>query len=181
MAEHHKDRIIETERLILEPFEFSHAEAMNGMNADPEVMRYIGPVETLAETQDWIAQVRGRWEKYGYSWWSIFLRQNRDFIGAACVQNLAHKDGAPLEIGWRLNPAHHGKGFATEAGQAAIDFAFGRIGADYLVAVAHPENKASHRVMERLGMTYTGIEEHYNEPCAVYALHKAAADPLDAR
>lgn len=167
--------LIKTERLILEPFQLSHAEAMNVMNADPEVMRYIGPVETLTETRNWIEDVLGRWAKFGYSWWSIFLRQNGDFIGAACVQHLANKDGAPLEIGWRLIPTYHGKGYATEAGQAAIDFAFGALGTDYLVAVADPDNEASQRVMQRLGMRYVGIEEHYDVPCAVYELHKTSA------
>lgn len=56
------------------------------------------------------------------------------------------------------------------AGQAAI--ASGRLNFEdkRIVAVAHPENTASHRVMKRLGMTYVGIEQHYDEPCVVYEL-----------
>ncbi|WP_282610415.1 GNAT family N-acetyltransferase [Pelagibius sp. Alg239-R121] len=176
MAQCHDGQIIETERLILEPFSPSHAETLNAMNADPEIMRYIGgrSVETLEETKAAIARVDARWKNLGYSWWAILHRKEKEIIGAACVQNLANNEGAPLEIGWRLKSEFQGQGFATEAGQAAIDFAFEHLGVDYLVAVAHPDNKASHRVMERLGMTYVGIEEHYDAPCVVYALHETA-------
>lgn len=172
MADLHPERVIETERLILEPYHPSQAEALNDLNADPEVMRYIGGPETLEETRAAIARVQARWERYGFSWWAVRLRESGDIIGAACLQHLAHEEGAPLEIGWRLKPEYHGKGFATEAGQAAADFAFGPVGVDHIVAVAHRDNTASQRVMERLGMTYRGIEVHYGEPCAVYELQK---------
>ena len=92
-------------------------------------------------------------------------------VGAACLQHLANVDGAPLEIGWPLVPEHIGKGYATEAAKAIIDYAAERIGASYLVAVADPENIPSQRVMQRLGMTYKAIEQHYDEPCVVYELN----------
>lgn len=68
-----------------------------------------------------------------------------------------------------------GKGYATEAATAIVQFATGQIGVDYLVAVAHPENLASHRVMQRLGMRYRGIEQHYDQPCVVYELDMKSA------
>lgn len=80
-------------------------------------------------------------------------------------------EGAPLEIGWRLIPEHNGKGYATEAAKAIIAFAAERVGATYLVAVADPDNVPSQRVMQRLGMTFKAIEEHYDVPCVVYELN----------
>jgi len=59
------------------------------------------------------------------------------------------KRGAPLEIGWRLVPDRHGKGYATEAAKAVIVYAAERVEAPYLVAVADPENFPSQRVMQR--------------------------------
>lgn len=82
----------------------------------------------------------------------------------------ANVEGAPLEIGWRLVPEHNGKGYATEAAKAIIDFAAEQMGATYLVAVADPENAPSQRVMQRLGMTYKATEQHYDVPCVVYEL-----------
>lgn len=80
-------------------------------------------------------------------------------------------EGAPLEIGWRLIPEHNGKGYATEAAKAIIAFAADQVGATYLVAVADPDNVPSQRVMQRLGMTFKAIEEHYDVPCVVYELN----------
>jgi len=120
--------------------------------------------------------VQARWQQYGFSWWAIKEKASDAIVGAACLQHLANVDGAPLEIGWRLAPAHHGKGYATEAAQAIVAFAVENVGATYLVAVADPENIPSQRVMQRLGMTYKGIEQHYDVPCVVYELQVAGGE-----
>ena len=132
----------------------------------------FGEAELLSKTQSTIARVRERWGRLGYSWWAIFERDSEEVIGAACLQNVANVEGAELEIGWRLSTSATGKGFATEAGKAAADYAFDVIGVDHVIAVAHPDNIASHRVMQRVGMTYRGIETHYDEDCTTYVMHK---------
>jgi RimJ/RimL family protein N-acetyltransferase len=172
-----RDQVIETERLRLEPFAPAHSAGLNALDRDPEVMRFIGngTTRSLEETEASIERVQALWEKLGYSWWAIFNRESNELIGAACLQRLANKVGAPLEIGWRLRPSDRGKGFATEAGRGVIKFAFEQIGASYLVAVAPPENQPSHRVMERLGMTYVGIQDHYDRRCVVYELRRSEA------
>lgn len=166
------DNSITTERLHLTPFALGHADALFAMNSNPDVMRYLGDTQTRNETEAGIARVQARWETYGFAWWTIFLKDTDTIIGAACLQNLAHKDDAPLEIGWRLMPAYQGQGYATEAGQAAMDFGFERIGVDYLCAVTNPENIASQKVMQRLGMRYVGIQTHYEVPCVYYEKYK---------
>lgn len=164
---------LETTRLKLEPFKDSHYEGLRVMDNDPNVMRYInkGIVKTPEETWEGIRRVKARWVKYGFSWWAIKEKSSDIIVGAACLQHLANVDGAPLELGWRLVPKHNGKGYATEAAKAIIEFAVEGIGATYLVAVADPENIPSHRVMQRLGMTYKAIEQHYDELCVVYELN----------
>jgi RimJ/RimL family protein N-acetyltransferase len=142
------------------------------MDNDPGVMRNInkGIVKTPEETWENIRRVQTRWQKYGFSWWAIREKSSGAIIGAACLQHLANVEGAPLEIGWRLVPKQNGKGYATEAAKAIIDFASEQIGSTYLVAVADPENIPSQRVMQRLGMTYKALEQHYDVPCVVYEL-----------
>jgi len=163
---------LETERLKLEPYNDSHYEGLRVMDNDPGVMRYInkGIVKTPEETWENIRRVQTRWQKYGFSWWAIREKSSGAIIGAACLQHLANVEGAPLEIGWRLVPKQNGKGYATEAAKAIIDFASEQIGSTYLVAVADPENIPSQRVMQRLGMTYKALEQHYDVPCIVYEL-----------
>ena len=118
--------------------------------------------------------MQARWVTFGYAWWTIFLKDTDTIFSAACLQNLAHKENAPLEIGWRLLPAHHGQGYVTEAGQAAMNFGFKRIGVNYPCAVANPENIASQKVMQRLGMSYVRILTHYDAPCVYSEKYKAA-------
>ncbi|ARU92679.1 GNAT family N-acetyltransferase [Tatumella citrea] len=163
---------LDTTRLRLEPYNDSHYEGLRVMDNDPGVMRYIskGIVKTPEETRENIRRVQDRWHKYGFSWWAIKEKTSGTVVGAACLQYLENVEGAPLEIGWRLIPEHNGKGYATEAAKAIIDFAAEHIGAHYLVAVADPENIPSQRVMQRLGMTYKATEQHYDEPCVVYEL-----------
>ncbi|QKN82207.1 GNAT family N-acetyltransferase [Scandinavium goeteborgense] len=169
---------LETARLKLEPYNDSHFEGLRVMDSDPSVMRYItkGIVKTSEETWEGIRRVQARWDKYQFSWWAIKEKSSGVIVGAACLQHLANVDGAPLEIGWRLVPEHNGKGYATEAAKAIIYFAAERVGTTYLVAVADPENTPSHRVMQRLGMTYKAVEQHYDVPCVVYELNIRRAD-----
>lgn len=166
---------ITTPRLRLEPFAPTHARALNAINNEPAVMEFLseGIPETMEKTQDAIARVRDAWAALGYSWWAIVERTSGDVVGAACAQHVARQPDAEIEIGWRLATAANGKGYATEAGKAAARFAFEHIGVDHVVAVAHPDNIASHKVMQRVGMTFRGIETHYNEDCTTYVLHRA--------
>lgn len=164
---------LDTARLELEPFHDAHFEGLRVMDSDAGVMRYIngGIVNTPEETWETIRRVQARWSKYGFSWWAIKEKVSGDIVGAACLQYLANVEGAPLEIGWRLVPAHKGKGYATEAARAIVNFAMDHVGATYLVAVADPENMPSQRVMQRLGMTYKATERHYDVLCVVCELN----------
>jgi RimJ/RimL family protein N-acetyltransferase len=165
---------LETVRLRLEPFAHAHAGAKSLMDSDPAVMRFIGDGSTkpLVETIAAIKRVQDRWERLGYSWWTIFESSSGTAIGAACLQHLENMDEKPLEIGWRLRPASQSKGFATEAGRAIIEFGFGKIGANCLLAVTNPENVRSRKVMERLGMTFRGTETHYGQTCVVFVIER---------
>ena len=165
-----------TERLRLEPFAPVHAPALNAINNEPAVMEFLSEVipETLEKTRAAIAHVREAWQTLGYSWWAIVERATGDVVGAACVQHVARDPEAEIEIGWRLATATTGKGYATEAGLAAARYAFDVIGVDHVVAVAHPDNVNSHRVMQRIGMTFRGVETHYDAPCTTYVLYRDA-------
>ncbi|MEL6684938.1 MAG: GNAT family N-acetyltransferase [Pseudomonadota bacterium] len=169
---------VTTQRLRLEPFAPAHASALNAINNEPAVMEFLseGVPETMERTQDAISRVRDAWAKLGYSWWAIIDRSTEEVIGAACAQHVARKPEAEIEIGWRLATATTGKGFATEAGRAAARYAFEVIDVDHVVAVAHPDNIASHKVMQRIGMTFRGIETHYDADCTTYVLNRTDFD-----
>lgn len=160
--------ILETERLYLEPFSERHLEGLFLLDSDPEVMRYLGPLKTREETKAAIARVEERWVRLGYGWWALIEKTSSKIVGAVCVQNTANVEGAPLEIGWRLALSAQGKGYATEAGEAVMNFAFDRLRVDFVVALAVQENTPSLKVMQRLGMSYHGIETYYDIPHIAY-------------
>jgi RimJ/RimL family protein N-acetyltransferase len=175
--------ILTTERLRLEPFEDAHLDGLNAMNSDPEVMRYLGPVEKREDTLKVIQRVKGRWIEHGFSWWSLIERARGDVVGAGCVQHLRRggespDPACPLEVGWRLRRDRWHQGLATEAAVAMVDFAFRTLGPDFLYAVCSPDNTASASVMKRLGMRYRGIETWYDKELATYRI---AADEWQER
>lgn len=167
--------ILATRRLRLEPFDEAHLDGLNAIDSDPEVMRYIGPLETREDTLKAIGRVKARWIKFGYSWWAWLESASGEVIGAGCVQNLRRGGESPdptcpVELGWRLRRDRWGQGFATEAGVAMADFAFQKLAPDMLYAVCKPENVASSSVMKRLGMAYQGIQTWYEKELATYAV-----------
>jgi ribosomal-protein-alanine N-acetyltransferase len=166
--------ILTTQRLRLVPFDASHLDGLNLLNSNPDVMRYItGKPETRDETNAVIERVKARWAEWGFSWWSFFETETNEIIGCGCIQYLERDAKNPLEIGWRLRPDKWSQGFASEAARDMAGFAFETVGTRLLYAVCHPENLQSARVMERLGMTFRGIERWYEMDTRVFALTDA--------
>lgn len=165
---------VTTPRLRLEPFAPEHAPALNAINNEPAVMEFLseGVPETMERTQEAIGRVREAWAILGFSWWAIVERSSAQVVGAACAQHVARDPKAEIEIGWRLATATTGRGYATEAGKAAARYTFDIVRAEHVIAVAHPDNIASHRVMQRIGMTFRGIETHYDTDCTTYLLRR---------
>jgi RimJ/RimL family protein N-acetyltransferase len=175
--------ILRTARLCLEPFAEQHLDGLNAMNQMPEVMRYIsGEPETREQTAAWIAGVQRCWAAWGTSWWAFIEPTSGRIAGAGCIQ-YAHREAErpadleslrrnPLEIGWRLHPDYWRQGLATEAALRMAAFAFDSLAARELIASCHPDNDASVRVMDRLGMRYRGIEIWYGEPGPTHSLSR---------
>ncbi|OFJ50270.1 N-acetyltransferase [Janthinobacterium lividum] len=164
--------ILTTARLRLEPINESHYERMRTLNTDPEVMTYLnaGQPETEETTRAAIVRTMGRWAEWGYSWWALIRLDDGALVGTACLQHLGGERGSRLEIGWRLARTSWGQGYASEAAAAIVAHAFDVVGAPEVVAVAHPDNAASIKVMTRLGMQYVGMQRHYDIDSVVYRL-----------
>jgi RimJ/RimL family protein N-acetyltransferase len=108
---------------------------------DEETARYLSTRIELQRTRGWCeraVELRASGELIGY-------------LGLTLPEWLAEAMPTP-EIGWRLDPDHWHRGLATEGARAALDFGFGVLGFDEVIAIYEPENVASGRVMERLGM-----------------------------
>lgn len=143
---------LETSRLLLRDWEQRDLEPHAEMSADPEVMRYIGEGRTFDRVESWrdIAMHIGHWALRGYGQWALERKEDGESIGSAGLWNPPGWPG--LEVGWKLRRDAWGNGYATEAGRAAIEWAWEEVGATELISVIRPANAASIRVAEHLGM-----------------------------
>ncbi len=158
--------ILSTPRLRLEPYQDSHFEGLLALNSDPVVMRFIEPPDTADDVQAQIRTATRLWARLGHSRWAFIDRETQRLVGAGNIQHIGEDTANPLEVGWRLRPEHWGKGLATEAGHAMLRFAFDRLRVPEVYALADPQNQASLRVMQRLGMRYIGLSP-FGEPTDV--------------
>src|SRR5271155_5735281 len=136
----------------MRPFVEADLAAYARMCADPETMRYIGLGSTLSRADAWrsMAMFLGHWQLRGYGMWAVEDKRTGTFLGRIGLHN---PEGWPeLEVGWLLDRAHWGLGLATEGGRAAMTFAFDRLNLERISSVIHPQNAASIRVSEKLGM-----------------------------
>lgn len=165
-----KVSMLETERLIMRPLAESDVDEIFAMRSDEEIMRFIREPQGRDESFDWIKLVSGRWndEKLGFC--AIIEKASNKFLGWCGVWRL--KETGEIEIGYAIEKGHWGKGFATEAATAFMRYAFEELNAEKLVAVARPENAASRRVMEKLGMIYVRTGEFYKQTLVQYAVNK---------
>ena len=104
------------------------------------------------KVQRFIHNQQSHWEKYGYGNWGIVPEGETEIIGWAGLQFLPELD--ETEVGFLLDRPFWGRGYATEAARASLQFGFNRFKLDHIIALVHPENRASMRVIDKSGMEY---------------------------
>ena len=102
-----------------------------------------------------------RLRRHGQGVWAIEPRDGGPAIGTAALKPL--QEGREIEVGWHLARSMWGNGYATEAGRALVRHGFDTLRLARIVAVVHPGNVASVRVVERLGMRPIGRGRHYDQ------------------
>jgi ribosomal-protein-alanine N-acetyltransferase len=169
---------IETPRLILRPFTLDDAANHARIYAKPEVTRYLsrGPFlgeEAARRSRASLNLFIDHWKEHGFGVWAVIDRATGALIGQCGLKYLP--DSPEVEILYALDTPYWGQGVATEAAAAALRHGFESTRLERIVAVAMPEHRRSHRVMEKLGMTYEGMVEVYGGIRAVlYAISRAA-------
>ena len=147
---------LRTSQLVLRPWRDEDIADFAEMSADPVVMEYLLPLSERGLSADtWVARKRAHWEEHGFGQWVVELPGEASFIGVVGLETVsydAHFTPA-VEVAWRLVRAYWGRGYATEAAKAALDYGFGEVGLGEIVALTVPANQRSRRVMERLGKT----------------------------
>lgn len=146
---------LRTERLLLRQWQERDLEPFAELNSDPEVMRYFPAMLTREESDALATAIRRALERQGWGLWAVEVIDGPSFVGFVGLNDPsfdAHFMPA-VEVGWRLGREHWGHGYATEAGQAALEFGFDQLELDQIVAMIGLDNSRSQQVAERLGMT----------------------------
>jgi RimJ/RimL family protein N-acetyltransferase len=161
----------ETDRLELRPRTMADYEACLAMDRDPEVVQFVsGPWTDPAEHESFLKHRMLADFGAGFGYWSIYSRHCRpEFLGWVLLIPF-DAIGPEIEIGWRLNRAAWGRGFASEAARPIICHAFNELRLHSVVADIHPQNVASIRVAEKVGMTFRGEGQHAGAPCKRYEM-----------
>jgi RimJ/RimL family protein N-acetyltransferase len=146
--------MIETERLILRGWRDADIDPFHAMGNDAEVMRYLGPPMTRADAEAAADRQNGLIASHGYCFWAIERKADAMFLGFCGVK--PGPDGTPiageLEIGWRLRRDAWGQGYAREAAEAVIAWAWANTDEPGIAAITVADNTNSWGLMIRLGM-----------------------------
>ena len=162
--------MLETDRLILRPLDKKDVDAIYAMRSDADVMRFIREPQNRRESTDWVELVSSRWTEERIGFCAMLEKRSGVFVGWCGIWRL--KEIGELEIGYAVAKEFWGKGLATEAAHAFLDYAFEKLNRGKIVAVARPENAASRRVMEKLGMSFVGTGTFYEQTLVQYAITK---------
>jgi RimJ/RimL family protein N-acetyltransferase len=168
---------LRTPRLLLRQWRETDFEPFAALNADPEVMRHFPAPLTRAQSDAFASRARAHIAVLGWGLWAVELDAAPfiGFVGLSEARFEAHFTPA-VEVGWRLAREHWGKGYATEAGRAALAFGFDELGLPEIVSFTTVANDRSRRVMERLGLTRDPADDFHHPrggPHVLYRLSRA--------
>lgn len=165
--------ILETPRLLFRLIKASDAEAMFEMDSDPEVHLYLGnnPLKHIDECYPIIENLQWQYNEFGMARMAVILKETGEFLGWAGLKrerNLPDR-GIFIDLGYRFIQKHWGKGYASEAAQAWVDYGFDVLKLEKINAFIDVDNLASRKVIEKVGLKFIetfdfeGTEEAWYE------------------
>jgi len=149
----------ETDRLILREILPTDVDGLFQLDSDPEVHRYLGnkPVENKGQIIAMINFIRQQYVDYGIGRWAIVDKESNNFIGwtgLKLVREFTNSHINYYDLGYRLIQKYWGKGFATEAAKASIDYGFEKLNLNEIYAMADCENIKSNNVLTKNGLKF---------------------------
>jgi ribosomal-protein-alanine N-acetyltransferase len=158
---------IETQRLILRHMRTEDAEAFLKIFSDPLAMRYFNVIFDRTRMDEWVNRNLKHQDEYGFSLLTVVLKEDGEIIGDCGLETDTIDGQVIVGIGYDFRSSYWGKGYATEAALAVLEYGFANYKFDGIYAWIDPENKPSQRVAERIGMT---VQRHVNRGGKKYAL-----------
>lgn len=160
-----RNYFLKTERIGISTWSATDIDLAKDLWGDPNVTKLIcaSGIFTKEEIVKRLETEKRNAEKYGVQYWPIFTLDTNELIGCCGLRPRKEKE---YEIGFHLRPQFWGQGYAKEAAQAVIQYAFTVLKGEKLFAGHNPKNIASKKVLAKLGFVYIGDE--YYEPTGLY-------------
>jgi len=168
---------LETNRLIMRPFEETDAEGLFLLDSNPEVMKYVGGVVSteIEQSRQMIEFIQNQYKENGVGRLAVIEKSSNILIGWSGLKYLTKEINGMknvYELGYRFLPEYWGKGYATETAIAALSYAFNEIKTDIVYAMAVTENAGSNHVLRKLGFEELGTFLDDGDLCYWYKLEK---------
>jgi len=151
--------IIETKRLTIREIDIKDINIMLELHSDPEVHRYLGnkTITTLEKMREAIDSLKEQYNNFGVGRWAMIDKTNNEFIGWTGLEFVTketnnHKNF--YDLGYRLLRKYWGRGFATESAIASLEYAFSKINATEIYAMADIENIGSNKILKKVGLKF---------------------------
>ena len=163
---------IETPRLNLRPFTTDDLDELADIFSDPLVLKYLatGQAATREESETALLSIIRLWQRHGYGRWAVVHRATQKLIGYGGLRNF---EGTP-ELVYLLARPYWNCGIATEIARGCLEYGFLYQKFERIVAFTRPDNLASRRVMEKVGLSYQRHDNYYNIDVVVYALTRSS-------
>lgn len=174
--------MVETKRLTLRTMIENDAEPLLDIFSDPVAMQYFGVIFDRSRMEKWVESNLEHEKQHGFSLYSVVLKENGEVIGD-CGLETDEIDGQTIVgIGFDFRRAYWGRGYATEAALAVLEYGFKRFNFESISGWIDPENTPSQRVAERIGMTVEKYVMRGGKKYALYCIKRAewirrAAEP----
>jgi len=164
---------LNTARLTAEPIGVAHVDEVWPWEADPRVARWMWPghlggPRTREQSRQLLELFAVEWKRDGVGLW--LWREDGVAVARGGLRYTELDGRRVMEVGWLVDPDRHGEGIATELARASVDHGFAVLGLHLVTARTLPDNLASRRVMEKLGMTYDREIVHAGLPHVHYVL-----------
>jgi len=146
--------VIETERLLLRKMKYGDLDDLCHIYCDKESMQYYPMPFTREKVKSWIEWNTRNYSSYGFGLWVVIRKREGIFLGD-CGITMQNIEGEELpELGFHILTDHRQNGYATEAAEACIDYAFKSLELNTLYSYTSRENIPSQRVNEKIGMSF---------------------------
>jgi len=161
-----------TARLVLRGFTEDDVDPLYRILSDADALRYFPDPRppSRERVQKIISNQLQHWERHGYGWWALEPRSNEELVGWSGLQFIS--ETTEVEVGYLLGQPFWGQGLATEAAQACVQYGFEQLGLQTIVGIVHPENVASQRVIEKLGLSFVDRTRYFGMDCYHYRVER---------